>query len=488
VDVTVAQFATLVLVRLEWAILVYFLLVNGWYALLLFSAGIEMREYVLLARGRARWRLMGSRVVPSISMLAPAYNEAATIGESVRALLALFYPNLEVVVVNDGSKDDTMRVLVETFDLSPIHPIYQKRIRSKDVVGLYRSRLYPNLVVIDKVNGGKADALNAGLNFATGELVCAIDADTLIEPDSLQRMVRPFLERADVVAAGGTIRIANGSIVEGGRVTRARAPRKLLPGCQVVEYLRAFLFGRLGWNRLGGNLIISGAFGLFRRASMVAAGGYEHATVGEDMELALRLRRIGYEQNGPHVIAFVPDPVAWTEAPETARVLGRQRDRWHRGLADVLWRHRKVMFNPRYGAMGMVVFPYFVIVELLAPVVEMVGLLGLVLGMVIGAIDVPFAILFFLMAYGLGSVLTVMTLVMEEASFHRYDSFRDRLILVLWAFVENLGYRQFTVIWRLQGIWKYLRGSKSWGAMERRGFAVKAIQAAGPVDGAGKGS
>jgi cellulose synthase/poly-beta-1,6-N-acetylglucosamine synthase-like glycosyltransferase len=481
-----AEVATLVLVRLEWAILVYFLLVNGWYMLLLTSAGIEMREYVMLARGRARWRLMGSRVVPSISMLAPAYNEGATVAESVRALLALFYPNLEVVVVNDGSKDDTMQVMVDTFDLSPIHPIYQKRIPSKPVVGVYRSRLYPNLVVIDKANGGKADALNAGLNFATGELVCAIDADTLIEPDSLQRMVRPFLERTDVVAAGGTIRIANGSIVDGGRVTRARAPRQLLPGCQVVEYLRAFLFGRLGWNRLGGNLIISGAFGLFRRASMLAAGGYEHSTVGEDMELALRLRRIGYEQKGPHVIAFVPDPVAWTEAPETARVLGRQRDRWHRGLADVLWRHRRVMFNPRYGAMGMVVFPYFVIVELMAPVVEAVGLIGLILGIWIGAIDVPFAILFFLMAYGLGSVLTVMTLVMEEASFHRYDSFKDRLILVLWAFVENLGYRQLTVVWRLQGIWKYLRGSKSWGAMERKGFAVKAIQAAVPEEGAGK--
>ncbi|HEY0017044.1 MAG TPA: glycosyltransferase [Longimicrobium sp.] len=481
-----AEFATLVLVRLEWAILVYFLLVNGWYMLLLTSAGIEMREYVMLARGRARWRLMGSRVVPSISMLAPAYNEGATVAESVRALLALFYPNLEVVVVNDGSKDNTMQVMVDTFDLSPIHPIYQKRIPSKPVVGVYRSRLYPNLVVIDKANGGKADALNAGLNFATGELVCAIDADTLIEPDSLQRMVRPFLERTDVVAAGGTIRIANGSIVDGGRVTRARAPRQLLPGCQVVEYLRAFLFGRLGWNRLGGNLIISGAFGLFRRASMLAAGGYEHSTVGEDMELALRLRRIGYEQKGPHVIAFVPDPVAWTEAPETARVLGRQRDRWHRGLADVLWRHRRVMFNPRYGAMGMVVFPYFVIVELMAPVVEAVGLIGLILGIWIGAIDVPFAILFFLMAYGLGSVLTVMTLVMEEASFHRYDSFKDRLILVLWAFVENLGYRQLTVVWRLQGIWKYLRGSKSWGAMERKGFAVKAIQAAVPEEGAGK--
>jgi cellulose synthase/poly-beta-1,6-N-acetylglucosamine synthase-like glycosyltransferase len=469
---TAGEYVQLVLVRLETAILVYFLLVNGWYLLLLLSAGYEMREYVLLARGRARWRLMGSRAAPSISMLAPAYNEAATISESVRGLLALYYPNLEVVVVNDGSKDETVQVLMDTFDLAPIHPIYQKRIRSRDIVGLYRSRLHPNLVVVDKVNGGKADALNAGLNLATGELVCAIDADTLIEADSLQRMVGPFLHRNDVVAAGGTIRIANGSIVENGRVTRARAPRQLIPGCQVVEYLRAFLFGRLGWNRLGGNLIISGAFGLFDRRAMMDAGGYEHDTVGEDMEIALRLRRNGYETRGPHQIAFVPDPVAWTEAPESRRVLGRQRDRWHRGLADVLWRHRGVMFNPRYGTMGMVVFPYFVIVELMAPVVEFIGLLGLLLGLAIGAINLPFAILFFLVAYGLGAVLTLMTLVMEEASFQRYDSFADRALLVLWALVENVGYRQLTVIWRLQGIWKYLRGSKSWGAMERKGFAA----------------
>ena len=467
----VGRFVELVLVRLETAILVYFLLVNGWYLLLLVSAGYEMREYVLVARGRARWRLMGSRAAPSISMLAPAYNEAATISESVRGLLALYYPNLEVVVVNDGSRDETVQVLMDTFDLAPIHPIYQKRIRSRDVVGLYRSRLHPNLVVVDKVNGGKADALNAGLNLATGELVCAIDADTLIEADSLQRMVGPFLHRNDVVAAGGTIRIANASIVENGRVTRARAPRQWIPGCQVVEYLRAFLFGRLGWNRLGGNLIISGAFGLFDRQAMMDAGGYEHDTVGEDMEIALRLRRNGYEKNGPHQIAFVPDPVAWTEAPESRRVLGRQRDRWHRGLADVLWRHRGVMFNPKYGTMGMVVFPYFVIVELMAPVVEFIGLLGLVLGLAIGAINMPFAILFFLVAYGLGAVLTLMTLVMEEASFQRYDSFADRALLVLWALLENVGYRQLTVIWRLQGIWKYLRGSKSWGAMERKGFA-----------------
>lgn len=476
---TAYQLAALALVRLEWAILAYFLLVNGWYLVLLASAAAEMRRHVLLSRGQARWKMLGSRVVPGISMLAPAYNEAATIGQSVRALLALYYPNLEVVVVNDGSKDATMAVLIDEFDLAPIHPIYPKRILSAEVVALYRSRTHPTLLVADKRNGGKADALNAALNLAAGDLVCAIDADTLIEPDALIRMVRPFIDDDGVIAAGGTIRIANASRVEAGRVVATRVPRRGLPGFQVVEYLRAFLFGRLGWNRLGGNLIISGAFGLFRRDAVIAAGGYLEETVGEDMELVLRLRRLGYEQKGPHRVDFIPDPVAWTEAPSTFRVLGRQRDRWQRGLTDVLWRHRRMFFNPRYGRMGMIVYPYFVLNELLAPVVEAVGLLGVLLGLLLNAIDWPFAILFFLTAYGLGAVLTLTALVLEEMNFHRYHTFGDRAMLVAWALLENLGYRQLTVFWRLKGMFNYVRGSRKWGSMDRAGFGTDRGQGTG---------
>ena len=466
-----------VLVRMEWAILVYFLAVNGTYLVLLVSACLEMRSHRLLVRGEGRWRVLGSNVAPSISMLAPAYNEEATIVESLRSLLALQYPNLEVVVINDGSRDRTIEVLRESFGLVAVHPIYRRRITSQPVRGLYFCPAHPGLVVVDKENGGKADALNAGLNLASGSLVCAIDADTLIEPDALQRMVRPFLQRDDVLAAGGTIRVVNGSEVRGGRVVDARAPRRPVPGFQAVEYLRAFLFGRLGWNRLGGNLIISGAFGLFRRDEVLAAGGYLHDTVGEDMELVLRLRRRGYETGGRTHIAFVPDPVAWTEVPETLRVLGRQRDRWQRGLADVLWRHRGTFLNPRYGAMGLVVFPYFVLVELLAPVVEAVGLVGAVVGLLLGMIDVPFALLLLLAAYGLGAVLTAATLVLEEVSFHRYERTSDRGVLLLWTLLENVGYRQLTVVWRLQGLVKYLRGRRDWGAMERRGFQLPASPA-----------
>jgi cellulose synthase/poly-beta-1,6-N-acetylglucosamine synthase-like glycosyltransferase len=297
-----------------------------------------------------------------------------------------------------------------------------------------------------------------------------MDADTLIEADGLQRMVRPFLYATDVVATGGTIRVVNGSEVKFGRVVRTRVPTNALAGIQVVEYLRAFLFGRLGWNRLGGNIIISGAFGLFRRESVVSAGGYLHDTVGEDMELVLRLKRLSYERGGPGRIAFVPDPVAWTEVPESLKVLGRQRDRWHRGLADVLWRHRGMALNPRYGVTGVVVYPYYAFVELLAPVFEAVGLISLAVGLSLGIVDWNFAALFYLTAYGLGTALTAFTLILEDISFHRYETFRDRALLLWWALLENFGYRQITVYWRLRGLWKFLRGSKDWGTMERKGF------------------
>jgi cellulose synthase/poly-beta-1,6-N-acetylglucosamine synthase-like glycosyltransferase len=460
------------LLRLEWLVFAYFIGVNSFYVVLLASAALELRQHRRLSRGEGRWRVLGSPVAPSISLIAPAYNESSTIITSLRALLGLNYPSLEIVVVNDGSTDDTLPILREHFGLVAVHPIYHKRIDTRPVRGLFYSSTYPNLVVVDKENGRKADALNAGINLANGDLVCAIDTDTLIESDALQRMVRPFLRRDDVLAVGGTIRIVNGSIIRGGRVDEARVPTSPLAALQVVEYLRAFLFGRLGWNRLGGNLIVSGAFGLFRRDAILAAGGYLHATIGEDMELILRLRRHAYEEGGPGRVDFVPDPVGWTEAPERLRSLAGQRDRWHRGLADVLWRHRRVLLNPRYGAMGLVSYPYFLFVELLAPVVEAVGLAGAVAGIAMGTINGDFALALFLAAYGLGAALTAATLAMEEVSFHRYERMRDRLALLGWTLVENLGYRQLTVYWRLRGLLGFLRGRTDWGAMERTGFAA----------------
>ena len=459
-----------ILVRGQFIVLLYFLGVNGWYLVLLVSSLLELRRHMLLITDESRHLLLSSTLSPTISILAPAFNEEATIDVSLRALLALQYPNLEIIVVSDGSKDRTVQVLIERFDLVPVKTIYEQRIKTKPVRSLYRSSTYPSLVVVDKDNGGKADALNVGLSFARGELVCAMDADTLIEGDGLQRMIRPFLYGTDVVATGGTIRVVNGSEVKFGRVVRTAVPVNLLAGVQVVEYLRAFLFGRLGWNRLGGNIIISGAFGLFQREAVLSAGGYLHDTVGEDMELVLRLKRLSYERGGPGKIAFVPDPVAWTEVPESAKVLGRQRDRWHRGLADVLWRHREMLLNPRYGITGLFVFPYYAFVELLAPLIEATGLIALALGLALRVVDWRLAGLFYLTAYGLGTALTAFTLILEDLSFHRYETFRDRALLFWWALIENIGYRQMTVYWRLRGLWKFLRGKKDWGSMERKGF------------------
>jgi cellulose synthase/poly-beta-1,6-N-acetylglucosamine synthase-like glycosyltransferase len=431
-----------------------------------------MRAHRLDVWRENRWRVLSSEVTPTISVLAPAHNEARTVSESVRSLLTLRYPSLEVVLINDGSTDATLDVLRRDFDLVRVHSApYQRRLEAQPVRGVYRSRRTPALVVVDKVNGGKADALNVGLDIAGGELVCAIDSDTLVEADALQRMIRPFLVDDRVLAVGGTIRAVNGCEVRAGRVVKERAPRRPLEALQAVEYLRAFLAGRLGWNRLGGNLVISGAFGLFRREPMIAAGGYLHETVGEDMEVVVRVRRFARRTKTGDRVVFVPDPVAWTEVPSRLKVLGRQRDRWHRGLADVLRRHLRLALNPRYGAMGMVALPYFLLVELLAPVVEIAGLVAVAVGLALDAVNVRFAILFVIVAYGFSLALTAFTLALEQWTYRGYGSLGDRLWLLFVSLFEGLGYRQLTAIWRFRGLLKYARGSREWGVMTREGFS-----------------
>ncbi len=458
----------------EYFVAAYFVAVNSFYAVLLVSAAGALRRHRLRGWQRSYRRLLGSENAPRLAVVAPAYNEEATIAQSLRALLTLRYPNLEVVVVNDGSTDGTLEVLEQEFDLYRVHPDPEPLVEHAPIVGIHRSRRIEQLVVVDKVNGGKADAMNAGLNVSSAELICFIDADTLIEPDALLRLVQPYIESEDVAACGGTIRVANGSVVRSGRVVERRAPRRFLPGVQTVEYVRAFLFGRLGWNGLGGNLIISGAFGLFRRDVVAAVGGLLHESVGEDMELIVRLRRRAAETGAPGKILFVPDPVAWTEVPERLRDLGRQRDRWHRGLADSLWRHRRLLLNPRYGPLGTVAHPYFFFVELLAPLVEAFGLIALPAALALGAVNFEFALLLLIFAYGYGMLLTTCSLLLEELSSRPYSRFRDRLQLIPWVILETLGYRQLTIVWRLRGIWSYLRGQTEWGAMSRTGFSAEA--------------
>jgi cellulose synthase/poly-beta-1,6-N-acetylglucosamine synthase-like glycosyltransferase len=462
--------AIAVILYYDWIMLFYFIAVNSFYTFLFALSIFELIKNHMISRNEHLSKIFTSESAPAISILAPAFNEEETIAESLHSMLTLEYPELEVIVINDGSSDGTLETLVREFDLFQAPSARQFAMKTSPVRDIYLSRKFAKLTVIDKENGGKADALNAGLNVARSPLVCAIDADTLIAPDALLKMARSFIFKNNVVAVGGTVRIANGCRIENSRVVEVHPPRKFLPSAQVVEYLRAYLFGRLGLNRLGGNIVISGAFGLFHRESVIEAGGYATDTVGEDIELVLRLHRFMRENNRPYCIDFIPSPVAWTEAPETLGMLSRQRDRWQRGLMDSLIRHRKMLLNPRYGATGMIVFPFFFFVELLAPAIELVGYIGVAVGLYFNIINWVFALLFFVAAFGFGMALSFFGLVLEEAFFQKFPKLRHVLYLALIAVFENLGYRQLTVFWRAKGMVKYLLGVKTWGKMERRGF------------------
>ena len=452
------------------AILVYFLALNSFYALLLLLSIPEIWEQTRLAEDDDFQRLMQSDALPPITMLVPAYNESATIEASVTAMLTLEYRSYEVVVVNDGSKDDTIEQLRHAFDLYEVPRIYPETIVTKPLRAVYRSRTRSRLLVLDKENGGKADSLNAAINASRFPLVIAVDADTLIEPDALLRLTRPFLLGREIAAVGGTVRIANNCTVKDGRVTDARVPHRLLPGIQVVEYLRAFLFGRLGWNRLGGNLIISGAFGLFRKQYLAAIGGYRTTSIVEDLDLVVRLHRYLRHHKIRYEMPFIPDPVAWTEVPESAKILARQRERWHRGLIAAMWEYKGMLFNPRYGRVGLLAMPFYAFGEMLAPLIEVLGYVVIIIGLWAGMVDVSFALLFMLVAWGYGMLLSIWAVVLEEVSFRRYGRFGDLFRLLLYASLENFGYRQRTVWWRLKAFVSVWKHGHVWGDMTRKGF------------------
>lgn len=458
------------LLAFELVVLGYFLVLNSLYLLFSIVAYGRLRQHRRRWTARELGAVVRSPATPAISLVVPAFNEEATIEQSVRSLLLLNYPEFEVIVVNDGSTDRTLDVVVSAFGLVEAPLAYAQPLGTRPVRGVWRSIARRDLVVIDKANGGKADAINAGINAARFPLVCVIDADSLLEEHALTRAVLPFLEAPETVAAGGIVRIANGCVVDRGRVTEVRTPRHPLARFQVVEYLRAFLAGRVAQSWVNGLLIISGAFGLFRRDVVVAAGGFCRETIGEDMELVVRLHRVCRERRRPYRIVFQPDPVCWTEAPETVALLARQRNRWQRGTLQVLARHRGMIGNPRHGVVGLLSMPYYVVFEAFGPLVEVAGYVVTLAALPLGLLDWRFAELLFLAAVAYGTLISLTAVVLEELSFKRYLRVRDLLTLVLYGFLENFGYRQLTSWWRVLGILDFLRGRQTWGAMARRGF------------------
>lgn len=455
-------------------ILVFAITVMFSYVILALISAFALRGYYQKNRFINYSALLALPDTPRVSLIAPAYNEGKTIEENVKSLLSINYNNFDVIVVNDGSKDDSIPVLIEAFELELTDEKYEAQIATKEVRGIYKSTnpSYSKLIVVDKHNGGKADALNTGINISNNPYIVCIDVDCIMDKDVLLKLAKPFLERSDkrIIATGGVVRIANSCVIKSGKLIKVNAPENWVARIQVLEYLRAFLLGRMAWSKLDGLLLISGAFGMFDREIVIEAGGYNTKTVGEDMELVIRMRRYMMDNKREYAVQYIPDPLCWTEAPESYDILRKQRSRWTRGTMETLWIHRKMFFNPKYKTIGMLSYPYWFFYEYLAPIVECFGLLITILFIFLGAINWYFFMLLVLLVYTFSVMFSMLGIYTEEATFRKYTTFADLRKLVFIAFLEPIIFHPFTVYAAVRGNWEKIKGNKGWGEMTRKGF------------------
>ena len=420
--------------------------------------------------------LLSSPFTPMISILAPAFNESLTIVENIKALLGLYYPSFEIIVINDGSKDDTFEKTVEAFELEKVAYTVDYKIPCNEIKGIYKSQIkaYSNLTVINKINGGKADALNSGINIAKGDYFVSIDVDSIIDPHALKKLIKPFFEETDkkVIAVGGVIQIANSCVIEGGQVVEINVPNQLLPRFQVIEYSRSFLMGRLAWSRLDGLLLISGALGLFDKEVVIACGGYFTKTVGEDMELVVRMRKYMVNQGKKYKVVYISDPLCLTEAPSTLKVLGSQRNRWTRGTIDTILLHKDIFFNRKFGFMGMVSHPYWVFFEWMAPIVEVLGILYFIFIAIAGEPNWLFFYVMLGFVYFFAITFSTYAILFDHLAFNRYKSKKMILKLIFTSWLEPIFYHPLIVYWGIRGnIDFFIRKKRGWGKMTRTGFA-----------------
>jgi cellulose synthase/poly-beta-1,6-N-acetylglucosamine synthase-like glycosyltransferase len=446
------------------------------YVILGIFSAIALRNYLRKNSYINYNSLVLSPLSPKISIIAPAYNESKTIIDNIRTLLSLYYNNFEIILVNDGSRDDTFTKVKDAYELVRVNYYFDYRIPCERIKGVYKSKnpSYNRLTVIDKNNGGKADSLNAGINICRSDLVVAIDADSIIEPDSILKLVKPFLEEKDrkVIGTGGVIRIVNSCEVERGHIREIHLPDKLLPRLQVLEYTRAFLLGRMAWSQLDGLMLISGAMGMFDRETIINAGGYSVKTVGEDMELVLRMRRYKADRKEKYEVTYIPDPLCWTEVPSDLKSLRKQRTRWTRGLIESLWAHRKIFMNSKYGKLGTMGYPYWMLLEWLSPLIAFIGMAYTVYLTVTSALNFPFFLLLFAFVYTFAISLSVWAVLFEEITFHKYRKKRDVFRLIATSLIEPFFYPIHTY-YAVRGNIEVLRGKKGWGKPERKGFETR---------------
>jgi len=451
--------------------IVFYAIVNLNYLLLHVLALRELRERERLKEWEPPYEQFSSPFLPGIAILVPAYNEASMIEENVNSLLSLEYTDKEIIVIDDGSTDETLHRLRERFELVEIDADLPFDIPSEPVQSVYRSPIHDELIVIDKENGGKSDALNAGLWLTNKELFCAVDADTLIDSSSLLRVIQPFLERpGEIVATGGTIRVANRCTVEHGQISEVSLPTNLIVGLQVHEYLRAFYSGRLGLDRLRGLILISGAFGVFNTELARDIGGYRRDTVTEDFEFVIRIHRHMIETDRDYDVKFVPEPIAWTEVPERRKQLSRQRRRWYRGMIETLWIHRDMIGRRKYGRIGTYALPFFFIAELLGRLVEGLGYALLIPFFVFGLTAPYVFFIFFLMTAVFGVLLSWFGIYSEVSTYRRYGGVYETVVLLWYGALENFGYRQWKAFVAWRALFEYVRGVDSWGLIDRSGF------------------
>ncbi|WP_291921564.1 glycosyltransferase [Chitinophaga sp.] len=463
----------------ENTLFVYGLVLLFTYALLAILSMLAIRKYVKRNNTHQLELLSSSPLAPGITILAPAYNEGLTIVSNVRSLLTLNYPRYEIIIINDGSADDTMEQLIKEFKIVPVDFAYNVRIQTKPVRSIYKSTdpAYSSLVVIDKVNGkSKADAVNAGINIATFNYFVCTDVDCILHKDTLLELIRPVMqeERKRVIAVGATLRIANSSEFDEGVMTRMRAPKQLLPRFQEVEYIRSFVLGKMGWSYINCVPNVSGGLGLFDREVATRCGGYDHSSFGEDMELLTRMCRYAHDNNINYAVRYIPKTLCWTEAPASIKIFSRQRVRWSRGLAQLMAAHFSMFLNPRYGRMGLIVVPFNFFFELLAPLVEFSGIIVYIILAALHLINWPYALLLLLFVYTYAIMITTISILWDQLSFRYYKSWREVASLCLMPFLEFLLYHPLIVINSLRGYYNFLTGKRStWGNMQRQGFGKK---------------
>jgi cellulose synthase/poly-beta-1,6-N-acetylglucosamine synthase-like glycosyltransferase len=455
----------------SWFIFIYMILIITVYGGMILLSLLQIRKNYQLHEFEPYEELLQSEFTKPVSILVPAYNESVGIYGTIRSLLSIEYPEYEMIIINDGSTDDTLEKLIMRFKLVKINRVVRKQLDTKEIKGIYQSTIYPNLLVLDKENGGKADALNAGINCSKYPYFCSLDGDSIIERNAFLKVLKPIIESDDeVIASGGSVRIANGCEIQNGEIVNIGLSNKPLVVMQVIEYLRAFLTGRVGLSQNNLLLIVSGAFGVFSKKWVVEAGGYAH-TVGEDMELVVRLHRLIKEKKANKKIIYVPDPVCWTEAPESIKFLRRQRKRWHRGLFDSLWKHKKLLFNPKYGSIGMFAMPYFFFIEFLGPLIELIGYIILIISLLTGSVYIEYALIFFVLALIYGSIYSMAAVLLEEWTMERYPKVKHLTILFFISLTETFWYRPLTVLWRVEGMAETVIGKKGWGEMVRKGVS-----------------